>query len=295
MSNAIIAWAGADSAIPYKWLLCNGANGTPSLGNKFIRGAYAAGTRPSGTTGGSFSHAVHTIGNASEVSHNHDTIAGHYHDHTASAAGTNYFLEDAISGIKLFPEDHLHTINGANVPAHDHDDNGTGGSFTPSYYKLAYIMCEIDDVMPVLPTDAICMWTGSDEDVPSGWHFCDGTDGTPDLRDLFLFGYKAGTNIVGDTGGSASHTHSLTNTGGHTHTITTDEPGSDHIHGTGDPATGSDYGVTVGVPADIAADPVSNAHNHDGATTSAGTHTHTVSTVTQMTPYYTLAYLVKVA
>lgn len=295
MGHAIIAWAGLDSAIPYKWVLCNGTNDTPDLNNKFIRGAYAAGTRPSGTTGGSFTHAAHTIGNASAVSHNHTTVSGHEHEHTASLAATNYFEEDAVSGIKLYPKNHNHTVPGADVPAHDHDDTGTGGTFTPPYYKLAYIMCEFEDIMPVLPTAALCMWTGSDENVPAGWHFCDGTDASPDLRDLFLFGYKSGTNTVGATGGAASHTHTITNTGGHTHSPTTDEPGSTHIHGTGAAATGTDYGVTIVVPAELAADPVDNAHNHNGTTSSAGTHSHTVDTVAQMTPYYTLAYLIKTA
>jgi microcystin-dependent protein len=36
-------WSGSASAIPDDWALCNGANGTPNLVNKFIRGGNSAG------------------------------------------------------------------------------------------------------------------------------------------------------------------------------------------------------------------------------------------------------------
>ena len=60
------------------------------------------------------------------------------------------------------------------------------------------------------------MWSGAIADIPANWSFCDGSDGTPDLRDLFIVGAKeddsgiAKTNITGSltqTGGSTSHTH----------------------------------------------------------------------------------------
>ena len=34
-------------------------------------------------------------------------------------------------------------------------------------------------------TGMICIWSGSIESIPSGWAYCDGTNGTPDLRDKF--------------------------------------------------------------------------------------------------------------
>lgn len=48
----------------------------------------------------------------------------------------------------------------------------------------------------------IIMFNGAPGDVPSGWQFCDGTNGTPDLRDKFI---RAG-NTPGDTGGSNTAT-----------------------------------------------------------------------------------------
>ena len=49
-----------------------------------------------------------------------------------------------------------------------------------------------------VPVGSIVMWSGAVEDIPSGWALCDGTVGTPDLRDRFVVG--AGARAVGDTG-----------------------------------------------------------------------------------------------
>jgi hypothetical protein len=52
----------------------------------------------------------------------------------------------------------------------------------------------------------IMLWSGAIVDIPAGWHLCDGTGGTPDLRDRFVVG--AGTDYEpGDTGGADHHTH----------------------------------------------------------------------------------------
>ena len=70
-----------------------------------------------------------------------------------------------------------------------------------------------------VPSGIISMWSGSFATIPSGWNLCDGTNGTPDLRNRFIYGANV-TGDVGATGGSAnaivvSHTHSTPN---HTHT-----------------------------------------------------------------------------
>ena len=53
----------------------------------------------------------------------------------------------------------------------------------------------------LVPSGFIGMWSGSD--VPDGWYLCDGTNGTPDLRNRFIVGAGSTYNI-GDTGGSES-------------------------------------------------------------------------------------------
>jgi len=57
-------------------------------------------------------------------------------------------------------------------------------------------------------TGIICIWSGSIATVPPGWALCDGTNGTPDLRDRFLVG-AGGSESPGATGGSATHNHNF--------------------------------------------------------------------------------------
>jgi hypothetical protein len=64
---------------------------------------------------------------------------------------------------------------------------------------------------PAVPSGVIVMWSGTLANIPSGWALCDGTNGTPDLRDKFVMGVSAGQD-PGTTGGSTTHSHSLTNT-----------------------------------------------------------------------------------
>ena len=63
----------------------------------------------------------------------------------------------------------------------------------------------------------IMLWHGSVETIPSGWHLCDGTMGTPDLRDKFV-PCAGGSYNPGDTGGSASHVHPFIGDG-HAHDL----------------------------------------------------------------------------
>ena len=67
----------------------------------------------------------------------------------------------------------------------------------------------------------ILMYTGSS--APTGWAMCDGTNGTPDLRDRFVVG-QGTTYSINDTGGSKdaiipTHSHGSGNyaVGSHTH------------------------------------------------------------------------------
>lgn len=54
----------------------------------------------------------------------------------------------------------------------------------------------------------IAIWSGAIGDIPAGWHLCDGTAGTQDLRDMFIVGAggaynvndSAPTNVAEDAG-----------------------------------------------------------------------------------------------
>jgi len=77
-------------------------------------------------------------------------------------------------------------------------------------------------VAAVIPSGVIVIWSGSAAAIPSGWYLCNGSNGTPDLRNRFVVG-AGSTYAVGNTGGSAdaitvSHTHSVTDSG-HSHDV----------------------------------------------------------------------------
>lgn len=66
------------------------------------------------------------------------------------------------------------------------------------------------------PVGAILAWSGTGDNIPTGWHVCNGEGGTLDLRDRFILG--AGQNhAVGDTGGSEEVTLTVEQMPEHTH------------------------------------------------------------------------------
>lgn len=63
----------------------------------------------------------------------------------------------------------------------------------------------------------ITSYSGGVGNIPPGWHLCDGSAGTPDLRDKFIVG--AGSSFAVDAeGGSVNHSHDFTSYG-HTHSL----------------------------------------------------------------------------
>jgi len=78
-----------------------------------------------------------------------------------------------------------------------------------------------------LPAGSIIMWSGTVASIPGGWQLCNGTNGTPDLRDKFVVGARqdfsgaAMTNVSGgltQSGGEAYHTLTINEIPAHTHT-----------------------------------------------------------------------------
>lgn len=139
-----------------------------------------------------------------------------------------------------------------------------------------------------IPTGMISLWYGSIGSVPSGWYLCDGTNGTPDLRDRFVVG--AGTTYsVGATGGSkdaivVSHTHTATTTStdsGHTHVMT------NISRSIGASASGVD--VLSGGAATL--NTQSGTANITSTTTVASAGVS--GTNANLPPYYALAYVMK--
>jgi hypothetical protein len=149
---------------------------------------------------------------------------------------------------------------------------------------------------PAVPTGGIILWSGSTGSIPATWYLCDGTNGTPDLRNSFIVG-AGSTYAVNATGGTAdaivvSHTHTATSTSavtdpGHQHTIAT--PGgngsvnaSNNLVGqyTEPPQSTQKYTgfVTTGITV---------------ATTTTNASAGVSGTNANLPPYYALAYIMK--
>ena len=58
-----------------------------------------------------------------------------------------------------------------------------------------------------LPKYSIIMWYGTLATIPTGWQICDGTNGTPDLRNYFVRGTPDGMAADNVSRGSNVHDH----------------------------------------------------------------------------------------
>ena len=146
-------------------------------------------------------------------------------------------------------------------------------------------------VTAAFPTGGIILWSGSVASIPSGWVLCNGSNGTPDLRNRFVVG-AGSTYAVNATGGSAdaivvSHTHTATSTvtdPGHAHDIAYRNQGVSSGGGNGVDFVGEN-----------------NSTETDGATTETTGITVTTTLTTtgssgtnaNLPPYYALAYIMK--
>jgi hypothetical protein len=135
----------------------------------------------------------------------------------------------------------------------------------------------------------IAMWYGTAETVPTGWQLCNGTNGSPDLRNRFVMG-NGSTYTIGQTGGSANAVL-LT----HTHTASTSASGA-HTHSI---KIGS-YGGTTGAGGRTATGDTWTNHSTGGAGSHTHTHTYSIAssgssaTNANLPPYRALFYIIKV-
>ncbi len=75
------------------------------------------------------------------------------------------------------------------------------------------------DLNEGLPVGSIVIWSGTIADIPSTFRLCDGTNGTPDLRDKFVRGIPNAVAFPGSTGGNTEHVLTESEMPNHTHTL----------------------------------------------------------------------------
>lgn len=108
----------------------------------------------------------------------------------------------------------------------------------------------------------IMLWYGSVATIPSGWHLCDGSVGTPNLSSKFIM-CTGGPYTPGGTGGLISHNHDFT--------------GDGHSH-------------DLGGGNEIEENPPSGVHQHQ---TTVSPATGTTDARSSLPPYYVLCYIMK--
>ena len=103
-----------------------------------------------------------------------------------------------------------------------------------------------------VPSGIIAVWSGAEGAIPSGWYLCNGSNGTPDLRDRFIVGAGSGSSYsIGNTGGSdtvtlstsqiPAHSHTTNN---HSHNASVSDPGHGHSVSVSDPGHYHNTSVT---------------------------------------------------
>lgn len=169
-SGGIIDWSGSVALIPDGWVLCDGANSTPDLRDRFIVGA--GGAYAPGASGGSLTHS-HTATTAAAGVHAHPiTVDGHTltesempaHKHgsgvldvaavafnhgsfTASpSSGSSITTNSADGTVEGWSTDsgggtaHSHTGASTDAGSHTHVATVDAATAIPPYYALCKIM-----------------------------------------------------------------------------------------------------------------------------------------------------------
>ena len=129
----------------------------------------------------------------------------------------------------------------------------------------------------------IMMFSGST--APSGWAFCDGQNGTPDLRDRFIVG-SGSTYSLNATGGSANAVLIA-----HSHGTYGSESGWKHLVNAGSDA-GVDWDSHTSSSLD-AAYYTDSRTDKTGLTASGSASNTQTGTNANLPPYYALAFIIK--
>lgn len=154
------------------------------------------------------------------------------------------------------------------------------------------------DGLGSIPSGVILLWSGSVATIPTGWALCNGSNGTPDLRDKFVVG-AGNTYAVAATGGEATHTLTEAEMPSHSHS----DPAHSHsFSGSGSlPQNGAQCssGTYVGnivsstgcpmvgsFSVSISGTTSSGGGGSTGGAGGGGAHNN-------LPPYYSLAYIMK--
>jgi hypothetical protein len=158
----------------------------------------------------------------------------------ATTAYVNNFVTTAIAS--SFSTDN----NKANIASPDFTgiptaNTASSGTNSRQLATTAFVYNALSSI-PSVPKGSIVMWSGSVSTIPAGFTLCDGTNGTPDLRNRFVLG-AGSTYSVNQTGGTKDAV-----VVSHTHTAYVTDPGHKHgLHYFGTPVGGGLVSTLTGI------------------------------------------------
>jgi hypothetical protein len=234
--DVIFPYIGTHSNLPSRW------SRETSLDSRYPK-AWSNSVAPN-NTGGSSTH-THT-----SPSHTHSMTA-HTHSgrtgdgqHESSTTGEDGVTRNTKNGVHY--HNYTVSINSSSVSS----VAVTYGSRSndPPYYTVIYIKSQGAPI----PDNMIAYWNGFNgtTDTPTTWYYCNGSNGTPDLRNKYLKGAATSANS-GSTGGSRTNVHAIN----HSHSTS-------HTHSG---ASGNNVGGS------------SNKNTNPWGGNSVGNHTHTIT------------------
>ncbi len=223
-------------------------------------------------------------------------------------AGQVYYLGIAAQGgAEMQPRAKLHKAFAANVTAAMAGfTNNIPSSGLASLDSIKFSdntkLTTADPNKLGIPIGGIIMWSGTAGSVPSNWKICDGTNGTPDLRDRFIVG-AGSTYAEGATGGENTVTLSTAQLPAHNHTGSTSTNGN-HTHGSNSTDRLGfalrNHNSTV-TSLDNTGDEINQFNTTRLVIDAAGDHSHSIPSEgsnqshENRPPYYALYYIMKIS
>ncbi|WP_136525969.1 hypothetical protein [Geomonas ferrireducens] len=219
---------------------------------------------------------------------------------------TNGSFNVMLGAVNPFPtsffSEHQNTYLGIKI--------GTDSEMLPrqQFASVGYAFSAVNALSAVngVPKGGVIMWSGAVTAIPDGWALCDGTNGTPDLKDRFIVGAGKGY-VTGATGGETAHILTIGEMPNHNHSGATGNDSPDHIHYDAGHTHiqnkfDSSGGVTQVGGGSGSGTNITNTSTQPGFASIGGAstrHTHMISAEgggaphNNLPPYYALAFIMK--
>jgi microcystin-dependent protein len=221
-SGLIAVWSGSVASIPAGWVLCDGANGTPNLRDRFVVGAGS-------------SYAVDATGGSNTVTLATTEIPGHTHTVSGTTASDGAHTHN-VSGNTAAGGDHSHNFNANSGNAGDHAHNGSTSNTGAHQHNSDNVPSQnVGSLAPDdTPSRRTAAWAEPRQNVQPA-----ALTSSAGAHSHNFTTANAGThshNFNANTGNSGNHTHTLSGTadsaGAHTHTFsaTTGSTGGGSAH-----------------------------------------------------------------